>query len=235
MRVQIAKHLKTRSRTIRSALDTYNKAAKALNPPRQTIKHSELMDMAFLSQFDLLCYSRRGADLRGKPWADPATRILTDKYFELLRAKEEIVRLNIEWRRMKTWLVDERALYIRAIKSLRASGDHLLADTVQQRWKEVQGMHQVISHWLERTQELSKFSGDSSRGCAVNPEKVNPELQSTIADTTGEVDDDLNAATAAREDDSLDDPHHDGQLSGLLGNATQELNLLIETIGRMTT
>ena len=104
MRVQIARHLKTRSQTIRSAITTYNKAAAALSPPREGIKYLQLLDMAFVSQFDLLRHSRPGHDIRNEPWANPATRVLMDKYFELCRAKEEIQRLNCEWNRVRMWL-----------------------------------------------------------------------------------------------------------------------------------
>ena len=111
MRRQISNHLQNRAKTIRSAIQTYNRAAAALSPPLEAVKFANLFDVVYLAQFDLLRFSRPGNDIRQEPWADPATRVLTDKYFELVRAKEEIIRLNLEWRRVRTWLLDEKRLY----------------------------------------------------------------------------------------------------------------------------
>src|ERR1700748_3539041 len=121
MRVQISRHLKARSQTIRQAVNTYNRTAAELQPPKEQIKYADVLDMAFLAQFDFLRHSREGHDVRGEPWAEPATRVLMDKYFELIRAKEEIVRLDIEWNRTRTWLNDERQLFLKAIKALELS------------------------------------------------------------------------------------------------------------------
>lgn len=54
MRVQIARHLKTRSQAIRNAVKAYNASAAALHPPRPTIQYANVLDMAFLGEFDLL-------------------------------------------------------------------------------------------------------------------------------------------------------------------------------------
>lgn len=166
MRRQISNHLKTRSQTIRSALSTYNKAAKALDPPREQLNPQKILNMAFISQFDLLRFARE--DIRDRAWSLPQNRILTDKYFELRRAQEEIKRLNIEWRRVRTWISDERKLYEKVIPALRNS-DPLLAQIVHLRWLEVSKGHAVVLTWLDRTARLDGYTGVLGTGKAVNP------------------------------------------------------------------
>jgi hypothetical protein len=139
------------------------------------VKYNEVIDMAFLAQFDLLQHSRSGIDVRKAPWADPATRVLTDKYFELQRAKEEITRLNIEWRRLKTWISDEQKLYQQALRVLSAEDNrdpHLL-EAVRQSWKRTRQIHGINSHWLARTRNLPTFSASLTPGTAIRPEFSN--------------------------------------------------------------
>jgi hypothetical protein len=138
------------------------------------VKYNEVIDMAFLAQFDLLQHSRSGLDVRKAPWADPATRVLTDKYFELQRAKEEISRLNVEWRRLTTWISDEGKLYKRALELLSTEGsDTHLLDAVQRHWKRTRRIHYINSKWLTRTQNLSTFSASLTPGKAIRPEFEN--------------------------------------------------------------
>jgi len=78
-----------------------------LNPPRPSLSWEEVVEYAFLSDFDLLRDTRQ--DIRKRPWATPAGRLAMDGYFKLLRAKEEIVRLNVEIPRLATYMRDEEA------------------------------------------------------------------------------------------------------------------------------
>ncbi|KAJ7876438.1 hypothetical protein B0H13DRAFT_2236010 [Mycena leptocephala] len=103
LRKHIAKALQTRSRTIRAALDRYNAAAAALDPP-------DVIDFTFLADFDILRDPEGNAALR--PWATPGARELMDTHFKIERAKEEIHRLNIEIRRLVTYIRDERVFLL---------------------------------------------------------------------------------------------------------------------------
>lgn len=176
MRRQISTHLQNRAKTIRSAITAYNKAAAQLTPPRKQLKPAEVLNMVFLAQFDELRYARPGDDPSSEPWAKPESRVLTDKYFELLRAKEEVVRLNVEWKRLQTWMSDEKRLYLATIRSLRSGNQHLLASTLQDRWTKVNQSHSIIRYWLRKTQILAGFSGDPSRATAVARENGNPDI-----------------------------------------------------------
>ena len=63
------------------------------------------MEYAFLADFDLLRDSRQ--DVRDRPWTNPACRVVIDHYYKLERTREEIQRLNVEIRRVVTYIWDE--------------------------------------------------------------------------------------------------------------------------------
>lgn len=123
LRKHIAKALQTRSRTIRAALDRYNAAAAALDPPRRTLSWSEVIDFTFLADFDILRDPEGNAALR--PWATPGARELMDTHFKIERAKEEIHRLNIEIRRLVTYIQDERVFLLAKEAEVRESNPQL--------------------------------------------------------------------------------------------------------------
>jgi hypothetical protein len=54
MRTHIAKALQKRSKTIQRAVQTYNAAATALNPPMPTIDWTTVSHYKFLEEFPLL-------------------------------------------------------------------------------------------------------------------------------------------------------------------------------------
>ncbi|KAF7334351.1 hypothetical protein MSAN_02380000 [Mycena sanguinolenta] len=102
----IAKALQTRSKAIRNALARYNSAAAALSPPRRQLTWAEVIDYTFLSEWDLLRDPDANAKIR--PWASPAARLVLDTYFKIERAQEEIDCLNVEIRRLVTYIRDEK-------------------------------------------------------------------------------------------------------------------------------
>ncbi|KAJ7819633.1 hypothetical protein B0H14DRAFT_3473004 [Mycena olivaceomarginata] len=123
LRKHIAKALQTRSKTIRTALGRYNAAATSLDPPRRTLKWEEVVEFTFLSDFDLLQDPEGNAVIR--PWATPAARALMDTHFKILRAKEEIQRLNIEIRRLVTYIRDERDFLVAKEEEIRETDPDL--------------------------------------------------------------------------------------------------------------
>ncbi|OJA11661.1 hypothetical protein AZE42_10559 [Rhizopogon vesiculosus] len=90
----IAKALQTRSVAIRSALNTYNTIASAMSPPRQILKWEEVVEYAFLADFDLL--QDTCVDVSQSPWSSPAARHAMDLSFKMCWAREEISRLDVE-------------------------------------------------------------------------------------------------------------------------------------------
>jgi hypothetical protein len=105
LRKHIAKALSARSQAIRTALDRYNDAAAAMRPKRRLLSWENVVEYAFLADFDLLRDTRE--DITTKPWAKPASRLVSDSFFKMERAKEEITRLNVEIQRVITYMRDE--------------------------------------------------------------------------------------------------------------------------------
>lgn len=82
-----------------------------MTPPRQILKWEEVVEYAFLADFDLLRDTR--VDVSQSPWSSPAARHAMDLSFKMCRAREEISRLNVEVRRLVTYIRDEDN-YLRA-------------------------------------------------------------------------------------------------------------------------
>ena len=114
---QISKALQQRSETIRKAIVWYNAQAAMLNPPRPPVLWKDITQYTFLGEFDLLRHMRD--DVRECIWAKPAVREATAKFFKLCRVKEEITRLNVEVRRLRTAIHDEEKEVSQTILNLR--------------------------------------------------------------------------------------------------------------------
>ncbi|KAG2126569.1 uncharacterized protein EDB93DRAFT_1273720 [Suillus bovinus] len=72
---------------------------------------------AFLSDFDLLRDAHQ--DVSQHPWATPTGRLTMDTYFKMRRAQEEIQHLNVEIRRVATYLRDENKHLLRCENQLK--------------------------------------------------------------------------------------------------------------------
>ncbi|KAJ7056524.1 hypothetical protein C8F01DRAFT_1257193 [Mycena amicta] len=158
-RKHISKSLQTRSTAVKNAIERYNKAAEAVTPPRPHLSWDVVVEYAFLSDFDLLRDDTNS--LANEKWATPTFRLLMDRYFKLERAREEIQRLNIEIRRVITWIRDEDQRLRRLEAELRGSGDVPLAVQVEiyrQRRSIFDGVH------LQRFRELARKHGDAFTG-----------------------------------------------------------------------
>ncbi|KAJ6481410.1 hypothetical protein DFH09DRAFT_950547 [Mycena vulgaris] len=169
LRKHIAKALQARSKAVKAAITRYNDAANTMTPPRINLSWEQVVEYAFLADFDLLRDGRE--DIRGEPWALPSGRAAMDQHYKLLRADEEIVRLNTEIQRLVTYMPDEEAFLVYHEERLKAEGDAGLA-------------HQMGLHRMERArfnalhmirlQKLSKvdgFTGSISRGVSASRER----------------------------------------------------------------
>ncbi|KAJ6586510.1 hypothetical protein DFH09DRAFT_1245702 [Mycena vulgaris] len=135
LRKHIAKALQARSKAVKNAITTYNEVAETMTPLKPTLSWEEVVEYAFLADFDLLREGRE--DIRGERWAQPAGRAAMDQHYKLLRAEEEIVRLNVEIHRLVTYMRDEEAFLSHEEERLREEGRVALA-------------HQVALHRMER-------------------------------------------------------------------------------------
>ncbi|KAF8184353.1 hypothetical protein K438DRAFT_1937315 [Mycena galopus ATCC 62051] len=105
LRRHIAKALQARSKAVRNAIDRYNDAAMSLDPPMPSLTWEQVVEYTFLADFDILWDTC--SEVQSHPWTRPAYRLAMDTYFKIERAREEITRLNIEIRRLVTWIRDE--------------------------------------------------------------------------------------------------------------------------------
>jgi hypothetical protein len=156
MRKHIAKALQTHSTAIRNALDCYNATARALSPPHQMLKWEEVVEYTFLADFDLLCNSH--SDVSQWQWATPTARQATDFYFKCCHAKEEITRLNVEVRRLATYIHDEDH-YLHECQQQAEAFSPALARQISL-WRQARGRFNFrhIKH-LQDIARLPGFSG----------------------------------------------------------------------------
>ncbi|KDQ49651.1 hypothetical protein JAAARDRAFT_63593 [Jaapia argillacea MUCL 33604] len=160
LRTQISKALQRRSDTIRRALQKYNLHAGKVTPPRPQLRWKEIVEYSFLGEFDLLRHSRN--DIREEKWAQPAYREATVKYLQLQRAHEEIQRLNIEMRRLRTAIHDEGQHTMAVIQQLQSANAPLAAE-VERRWALRAAVNMLHIARLDCIESTTGFSGTLDR------------------------------------------------------------------------
>lgn len=129
------------------------------------------MDNTFLSEFDFLRDTRQ--DVRSRPWARPGMRILLQEYHRCLRAREEIIRLNLEIRRVRQWVRTDEASLMSAIHATTESGDAGLAYELKRRRKRQMQVHATICQKLDETERLHGYSGAMGQAHTQAPAEAN--------------------------------------------------------------
>ncbi|TFK16701.1 hypothetical protein FA15DRAFT_606554, partial [Coprinopsis marcescibilis] len=124
LRKHICKSLQTQSQAIKAALEKFNTAATAMKPPRSPLNWDQVVEYAFLADFDLPRDTRQ--DICSKPWAQPVPRAIMHQWFKIERAKEEVQRLDVEIRRLVTFIRDEQA-FLDHHQTLISATDPVLA------------------------------------------------------------------------------------------------------------
>jgi len=160
MRTHIAKALQKRSKAIQRAVKTYNAAASALDPPRPTIDWNTVSHYKFLEEFPLL--RNTSQDLMGKRWALPAVRETMKQWRRLCRAREEIVRCNVEIRRLHTSIIDEGKSFRKILAQSMALGPihGAVKDFIARRTR----VNIQLLHKISKIYDLEGFSGTASPG-----------------------------------------------------------------------
>jgi hypothetical protein len=164
MRKHISKALQSRSQAIRSALDRYNAAARLLPIPRRQLDWKEVVEYAFLADFDLLRDARQ--DVSNRPWATPAGRLAMDLYFKIERAREEITRLNVEIRRVATYIRDEDH-FLRYWETQTRTTDPRLAHHIKLHRLERGRFNAYHRRRLRDISRLKGFSGNILPGTSI--------------------------------------------------------------------
>jgi len=156
--------LRTRSGAIKTALQQYNDAAAKLNPPRDPLTWSTVLKAATVADFDLLRDTR--TDIRSLPWTEPSRREATTFYFGIKRAREEIVRLNVEITRLLTFMFDTHIDYYRAVQRYIIE-DPPLARSLAQKWQYQDRINESVVCKLVQASQLRGFTGKLSIGSRI--------------------------------------------------------------------
>ena len=149
---------------------------------------------AFVEQFAMLKNTRN--DIREKPWSKPLYREFLKLRQRIARAKEEVLRCNIEVRRLQTSIYDETALFSKTLERLRVSGDRMYGQ-VQEFVRRRKRINYALLKCVKQIHCLTDFSGDKHRGVSIYADPHEPALtEEDDMPSSGEEDED--------EDDSDD-------------------------------
>ncbi|KAF8336202.1 hypothetical protein F5887DRAFT_1247567 [Amanita rubescens] len=157
LRTKIGEGLKNRAGAVCTALQAYNTTASQLNPPREPLTWASVMRMADLAEFDLLKDTRQRTN--DKPWAKHDVREAIRLHLKIKRAREEIDRLNVEIKRLITFMRDEYENYQIAMKSGDDTVDLLLRSELVERSQYCDKISQQLVKRLIQLSKLSGFSG----------------------------------------------------------------------------
>lgn len=176
MRTSIAKSLQVRCKIIRKAVNSYNSAALALDPPRPTVDWTKVSHYQFLEEFVLLQDTRN--DMREKPWAHPEMRATTKLYRRVQRAEEEIVRLNVEVHRLHTAILDEDVLFATVHQSMLPTNPlcGAIADFALRR----QRINAELMQRIDQIYRLPGYSGVQGPGVRLGSGAVAPPPPMTM-------------------------------------------------------
>ena len=163
MRTSIWKALKRRGKAIRTAIDKYNKLAATLDPPAPTLDWKNVVNYTFISEFDLLRHSYSRTDINSRPWILQANREIATRYFKVVRAREEIRRLDIEIRRLFTAIHDEQQHLLKTSDSL-ALTDPAQAAELQDMYHARVRVNQIHLRRLRAIMAMPGYSGSTTRG-----------------------------------------------------------------------
>jgi len=183
LREKIGKALKTRSEAIRTALQQYNVAAAKLTPPRPQLSWASVLKAVTVADFDLLRDTR--SDIRSLPWTEPSRREAVSLYFGIKRAREEIARLNVEVKRLLTFMRDTHADYYHAVTANMIT-DHTIAQQLSVEWEYQDRINEAIVVRLVQASQLPGFSGSLSfgtrtdRNCTSNADVPPPAWMSLL-------------------------------------------------------
>ncbi|KAJ7029742.1 hypothetical protein C8F04DRAFT_1211894 [Mycena alexandri] len=160
-----------------------SQTAKSIVPAGRQLSWSEVIEYAFLADFDLL---RKPAELgEVRPWSTPAARLLLDKYFKIQRAREEIRRCNIKIRRVITSIRDEKAFLTAKENELQES-DPGLAWCIR-RYRFCRERYDLVH--MERFQKLAKQAGSGFTGTLEPGVRASEDEEDDDDDVGGEEED----------------------------------------------
>ncbi|KAJ2980920.1 hypothetical protein NUW54_g10941 [Trametes sanguinea] len=173
----------------------------ALDPPRPKLEWETISHYHFIEEFNLLNDTR--ADIREKPWAQPAMRETLRVARRLARAQEELIRVEVEARRVHTHIRDEDSLLKTVLDDLAAKKDPIYGPVSEYATRR-RAAHAYVLTSLKKLYAIPEFSGDPMPGthidAAVPTASAEPDPQGLQAED-GELYDDKDEDVAEGEED----------------------------------
>jgi hypothetical protein len=171
-------------------------------------------------------------DIRKLKWAQPAHREATNLYFRIKQAKTEITRLNVEIRRILTYMIDDHIDYFQAIAAAVMTNAPL-AQELSSKWLYHQHVNKEIAHSLLRTSQLPGFTGTLIPGSRLgrgSSDGYNPDhipLPSWVKDVLGLSYTVVDVADGSElgDGDELDDAENGGRGQG--DDLVKEVNTVV--------
>jgi hypothetical protein len=157
----LSKSLRTRSRAIRNATAAFNKAARELDPPRAELDWTRISRFNYIEEFNLLKDCR--TDIRETPWAEPVIREAMKQRLRIKRANEEIIRCNIEVRRLHSHIYDEKERYSSILHKL-GEGSSPIYVCVEEYCTRRQRINDYLLEQIQHIFNLPGFSGGRTIG-----------------------------------------------------------------------
>ncbi|KAF8574809.1 hypothetical protein K439DRAFT_1624059 [Ramaria rubella] len=169
----ISKALKSRSKATQRALASYNMAALTLDPPQPKLTWAQIVEYTTITGFELLCTGAR-EDIRNLAWADARKQEATICHPKMVWAQEEITCLNIEIKRLATWLMDEDK-ELKQVVERCAAEDPLITAVLQDYADERRQINTNLQVSLNCVYTLRGYTGDSGTGVHDGGPRVTPD------------------------------------------------------------
>ncbi|KAG8704171.1 hypothetical protein FRC08_002384 [Ceratobasidium sp. 394] len=176
MRVHIMRAIAARGTAVKTALDRYNKVASEVGA--QTISWKQVTDAKILADFDLLRGSRRG--ILKQDWALPDNRCCVTEWRRALHAAEEITRLNVEVRRVRTSIADESRLLPGLAEQIVAD-DPPLGWVVRRYVSRRMKLNTLILHELDVLSRTPGYTGTTDVGVRLGSNNNPADVSETAA------------------------------------------------------
>ncbi|QRV75842.1 hypothetical protein RhiJN_03857 [Ceratobasidium sp. AG-Ba] len=166
MRRHVSKSLQSRSRALGTAVKKVNLAAKKLGLDQREILIEKVLSYQFIAEFDLLeiCDS----DVRKERWAQQGVRDTIDARLQIRRAKAERNRVEIEARRLATFISDEGEQLRLLAGQLESTGQHLQACQVLSYANKRIALNAQNQIWLKKLFSYPTYDGNTSVGTPKN-------------------------------------------------------------------
>lgn len=167
-RSHLSKSLRTRSRAIRNATAAFNKAARELDPPRAELDWTRISRFNYIEEFNLLKDCR--TDIRETPWAEPVIREAMKQRLRIKRAEEEILRCNVEIRRLHTHIYDEKEQHTSILHKIHEALDPIYF-SVEEYCTRRRHVNEYLLEQIQHIFNLPRFSGLRTIGHRIGRER----------------------------------------------------------------